>query len=732
MQQAQFANSFPSIKDAAPASVSALRPALFARYGALSELRHDYPLVLVDEGQGATLLRPLSRIIDDILKAAAAPGADGEAMRQQVLKLEARIRRAVNGGRAGRLSALWRTAAAEMVKESGEAPFGPLDSNLDAARRHLDLDGEVIGCNAETPARVVTHAWKARQDAKARRFRKRVESLILRLSDILKSDHMKSHEAHGAEALASAMGRDVDGSIDFDALSGVLERARPEDRLPEDRVKRIRHALEALRCQPFFGPGRASQSCPKRPEPYNYTFTSVSDALNAHRARLPDVLEFTKAMTVAELEVDNKYRPELHDPVFARFDESDLTAEQMDLLPSALICLRDGVTVSAEIARAYEALACGLPITVLIQVDDLLGPTAPEPPRNSFGAGTTRLASMAMGLNNAFVFQAASAHLFRMCRALRRGMDYDGPALFCIYSGATPSVRGVAPYVLSAAATEARVFPNFTYDPAAGADLASRFDLSVNPQCEADWPEHVLDYEDREGQGCRERIAFSFADFAICDARYQRFCHAVPQDGWTPAMMPTAEHLAEPDEGNAIESSYVLGIDPENRLFRVVVDAKIVEAALRCNDAWRRLLELAGVNNSHALRLLAAERKAREAAERKAEAEPEPALAPEPAPAVAEAPPVAAEPADEGAADGVPWIETARCTTCNECTQVNSAMFRYNENMQAYIADPDAGTYRQLVEAAEGCQVSIIHPGQPRNPDEPNLAELIERAAPFA
>ncbi len=51
--------------------------------------------------------------------------------------------------------------------------------------------------------------------------------------------------------------------------------------------------------------------------------------------------------------------------------------------------------------------------------------------------------------------------------------------------------------------------------------------------------------------------------------------------------------------------------------------------------------------------------------------------------------------------------------------------------MQAYIADADAGTYRQLVEAAELCQVCIIHPGKPKHPNEPNLDELIERAEPF-
>jgi hypothetical protein len=58
-------------------------------------------------------------------------------------------------------------------------------------------------------------------------------------------------------------------------------------------------------------------------------------------------------------------------------------------------------------------------------------------------------------------------------------------------------------------------------------------------------------------------------------------------------------------------------------------------------------------------------------------------------------------------------------------------MFKYNDRKQAYIADIGAGTFRQLVEAAEGCQVAIIHPGSPRDPAEPGLEDLIRRAEPF-
>ena len=96
----------------------------------------------------------------------------------------------------------------------------------------------------------------------------------------------------------------------------------------------------------------------------------------------------------------------------------------------------------------------------------------------------------------------------------------------------------------------------------------------------------------------------------------------------------------------------------------------------------------------------------------------------------AAAAPAAAEAAPERSSDEA-YIETARCTSCNECTQINDKMFGYDANKQAFIKDLDAGTYRQLVEAAENCQVSIIHPGKPRNPNEPGLDELIKRAEPF-
>ena len=78
-----------------------------------------------------------------------------------------------------------------------------------------------------------------------------------------------------------------------------------------------------------------------------------------------------------------------------------------------------------------------------------------------------------------------------------------------------------------------------------------------------------------------------------------------------------------------------------------------------------------------------------------------------------------------------PWIDTPLCTSCNDCLKINTRVFLYNEEKQAYLGDLDQVTFAELVTAAEICPARCIHPGQPRDPNEPGLEALIERAAPF-
>ncbi|HIJ24915.1 MAG TPA: ferredoxin, partial [Gammaproteobacteria bacterium] len=99
--------------------------------------------------------------------------------------------------------------------------------------------------------------------------------------------------------------------------------------------------------------------------------------------------------------------------------------------------------------------------------------------------------------------------------------------------------------------------------------------------------------------------------------------------------------------------------------------------------------------------------------------------------AAAEPAPEEAVPEPEVEVSEDPWIESMLCTTCNDCLNINPQLFVYNDDKQAYITDPNLGTYAQMVEAAEICPSRCIHPGMPLNSSEPDLDELIERAAPF-
>jgi uncharacterized lipoprotein NlpE involved in copper resistance len=333
-------------------------------------------------------------------------------------------------------------------------------------------------------------------------------------------------------------------------------------------------------------------------------------------------------------------------------------------------------------------------------------------------------------LGTCYVLQSSSSGLFHLREQIARGLAYSGPAFFSVFSGA--SGTPIPPYLTAAAAAESRAFPAFIYDPSAGPDWASRFSLHANSQIDLDWPLQRFDYEDGEHQLISQNLAFTLVDFAACDPRFARHFAKVPRMKWSADLVPVTEFLTREPQDLSEKVPCLLMVGHNNRLQKVIVDDKLVQQARRCVEAWRSLQELGGINNSHAARLVEQERKvwAEQSQPVAASEEKQTAAASAEMLAAPAAEPAAAEAVAERSSDE-PYIETARCTSCNECTQINDKMFGYDANKQASIINPDAGTYRQLVEAAESCQVSIIHPGKPRNPNEPDLDELKKRAEPF-
>ena len=726
----------------------ALVPAALAPYRDLARLRHDFPLVLESGERGPGPVESLTGLVDRVLRELAPQGMAGERLRKHALRLEREIRTRSSAGAHGSLSTLWNESAAEARFPAGEIAEDVLRYTAAALR----ADGAVIACDRAMPARLLAHAWQLALADKAQAFRKLVDSLSVRLNDILRAAYVHSQAGVSARALASAVASPRDEEFDFEVMSRLVGRRAPRDELPLERRNRIEWALNALRAQRFYPDPKAAPE--DAVEPYGFAFDDCASAAAAFRERLPALVRTMRAIAIAELEADGRYDESHHDTFFDGYTEASLTPDDLALFPDYLVCIPPGANAAAANANLMEMLSSGLPVKVLVETGDALEEAAIGEGHFAFGVRSTRLAMTATALGGVFVLQAPGCELYRLRERIAAGLRHRGPALFSVFAGADAPSAGLAPYLTAAAAMRARAFPAFSYDPHAGDNQAARFSFEGNPDPEADWPVEPLEFSDEQMQRVVQRHAFTFADFALCDRRYAAHFALVPRSRWNPGMVPLAEWLALEPQAAARCVPCILAVDAANVLQRVLVDQRLAQAARTCLTLWHRLQELGGIHNSHAERLLAREKaaweaqKAAEIAALRTQAlaapgkgeDHEPALAtgvrpgPDPQPTSAPAAGVAA--AEETGVRPVsdpntPSIETARCPSCNECQLINDKLFLYNENKQAYLGDLKAGTYRQMVEAAESCQVSIIHPGKPWNPNEPGLDELVERAKPF-
>ncbi|MEO8500040.1 MAG: ferredoxin, partial [Vicinamibacteria bacterium] len=342
--------------------------------------------------------------------------------------------------------------------------------------------------------------------------------------------------------------------------------------------------------------------------------------------------------------------------------------------------------------------------------------------------------------------------------------------------------------------TVSRAFPFLTHDPDAGPALADRLCLQGNPAPESPWPVYTLPYLDDQNVEKKLDIPLTIADWAATEGRFKASFALLPREEWD-ASVPFDQYLRLPRQERADKIAFIHSVGADRHLRRLRVEPDIARLADERLEFWSHLRELAGLDVSKTARktmeagleaklaavraeyedrmaelkreypkqiarrlaeglmehgaggalsellssLPAAKASAgeRPAAAKKTEAStPPPAPAPPAAPAsesAAPPPPAAAAPVakDDEPLTFEAYIDSARCTTCNECTNLNKRMFAYNAAKQAEIKDASAGTFQQLVLAAERCPVSIIHPGSPRNQDEKDLDKWVKRAERF-
>jgi len=405
------------------------------------------------------------------------------------------------------------------------------------------------------------------------------------------------------------------------------------------------------------------------------------------------------------------------------------------------------------------------------------------------------LALIAIAHRGVFVHQSSQASASHLMAGVLKGLHKRRPAIFNIYTPCPVEHGLPDDWAQHAArlALESRAFPYLTYDPDAGPAVADCLTLEGNPSPATPWPTYSLAYEDDNGRQTME-VPLTIADWAATESRFKQHFTELPVDLADDALLPFHEYVAAGVSEREGRVPFIYTAGKDGRLRRLRASAEIVLLAEERQEFWSLLRQLAGLEVAPAVRdTVVAEleseyqrrvdtlerefearrkelevefprRMARQLAEgllrtsggsaavtellaslpaavpagngpskaSMADAPPPPPPQPSTAPvAVAPAPQAVALAVEEAPLGIEAYIDTARCTTCNECTNLNGRMFGYNADKQAYIKDASAGTFQQLVSAAERCPVSIIHPGTPLNPKEKDLAKWVKRAERF-
>jgi pyruvate-ferredoxin/flavodoxin oxidoreductase len=336
----------------------------------------------------------------------------------------------------------------------------------------------------------------------------------------------------------------------------------------------------------------------------------------------------------------------------------------------------------------------------------------------------------------------------------------------------------VSPWLQLAAARSGRGAPSFGYDADAGLTWAECFDLSGNPQPEAPWPVRETRITNAAGEEQTIVEAFTFAHAAALDPAYRSHFRVIPTEAWNEDQLEIFDYLAAGADEGKHKVPYIWIVGRNGELARAVMTQAMIFACRDRRRAWRILQELGGADNEYARRAAEAARQQTlaEADEARQELEAAhseaveqarataageamerlvsvlmnedalaamagsagiaPASAPAAQPAAGETVEEVVEEEEEEEEEETisfadPYITSALCTTCNECTNLNKRMFQYNANKQATIADAKAGTFAELVQAAVKCPARCIHPGAPRDDDDTATEDLIAKAAQF-
>jgi ferredoxin len=768
----------------------AVLPALLNAYRDASAIRYQYPLYLIppDGTTQSVLAKPAGEHLSDSLEALAPGAGDARILKDNLPWIERYLRQKLDSPDPVDAVQLFAKAAAAMQEQldldSGSQE--KLQAELDRLKGTIAAGGQFLGYGPRVSLHLMLHAIRHRHDQSREQLRQRIDKHIHGLQSLLNVEKAKSADANEPGSVKTSVGS---GSRHFDAgaLSGMLEQRvhGSVEMLPERRarIERTLQDLQAWQDDPvlvrFVGPDPGFS---KQPE--LELIESDDPCTTASEVFARDAANFAglfAAVRIATLEIDGNYTPAIHDSWFASFDWQSFSNDEMQLVTRVVALVSADYLAGDGLPSFSRLLGSRLPVHVLSWVRAYDNPAA-KAGEDPFDSYRFELGYFGIGHRQVVVAQTSAARHEDLLSGFLCALDSNRASLHLINRGTQTKTKKplLDAWFVASAALESRAHPFILVNPDGGDHAAERISFGGNPQAENNWPVEKLEYRNADGEVTEMDLAFTFADYALLMPALHEHFRMVPAGFESADLVAVDQYLESEEELVEHAVPFIWAIDDQDVLVRVVVSRALVFACRDRLNYWHTLQELAGIQNFYveeAVDRIIEEQRATIDAEReqiqkeheeqlesvRSEAAGEAmgqlvdvlmgadlsgmvaggsqlATMPAAAPAQTEVPtedaaaevePEVEEEAEEELSFDEPWLDTAMCTTCDDCMAINKMMFVYNDDKQAIFKDIKAGPYADLVAAAEICPAKCIHPGKPLDPNEPGLDDLIARAAPF-
>jgi ferredoxin len=772
-----------------PALLNPYRDASAIRY------KYPLYLLPPDETNDELLAIPVSEHLSNSLQAIAPGAEDARILKDNLPWIERFLRQKMEAPEPADARDLFSEAASALQAHLDLEPGSRevLEAELEKLKGALVADSQVLGYGPNASLHLMLHTIRHRREQRQASFHQRVAECVRGLQSILDVERTKSAEARGPSSVTNSVGP-ASRYFDTGALSGMLEqRAQGSVQMSVERRDRIERALEELQswredsvAVRFVG---SLEDPSIRRLPMLEVIDSDEPCLKASELFELAAARFARlfaAVRIAKLEIEGAYNSSVHDSWFASFDWQAFSDDEMQLVTPVIALVSADYLAGDGLPSFSRLLGSRLPVHVLSWVRAYDNPGA-SPGDGPFDAYRFELAYFGIGHRQVVVAQTSAARYEDLLSGFACALDSNRASLHLINRGTQTKTEKplLDPWFVASAALESRAHPFVLVNPGAGDHAAERVRFDGNPQADRDWPVEKLEYRGADGDVTEMNVAFTFADYALLIPALHEHFRTVPAGLESAELVPVDQYLDLEEDRAERRVPFVWGIDEHGVLTQLVVSRALVFACRDRLNYWRTLQELAGIHNFYveeAIDRVIEEQQAAIEAERQqimkaheeelesvrseaagdamgqlvdvlmgadltamagggrplasmpakvegsagtetatetaeqAATEPEPQPEPEP---------------EEELSFDEPWLDTAMCTTCDDCMGINKMMFAYNENKQAILKDPRAGSFADLVKAAEICPAKCIHPGKPLDPNEAGLDELIARAEPF-